>query len=174
MNEIDPNRTLRRTVTVTEFRSRMAHYIASVRYGDDWLRIRRKGTDPVYLVSEADFRMLCEKVDEFYDGPRDRMTGQRTGRGFMYWLWQGLKADRKAAKAKPLPLEPRPEPVRPVAPPEAAPMAVPVRPVPLPPLVEQRAEETATAEARLKLLETLSRVEARFEEIEGLKAAGRE
>jgi PHD/YefM family antitoxin component YafN of YafNO toxin-antitoxin module len=163
MNGIDPDRTLRRTVNVTEFRRHMAHYVASVRYGDDWLRIRRKGTDPVYLVSETDFRLICEKVDDLDGGPRDPKTGRRSGRGFMYWVREAFRADRKAGTVAPAPdraAEPPPEPVRP------APSRVPE--------VVQRPEETATPEARLTLLAALSKAEAELEAIAAMKAAGRE
>lgn len=59
----------------------MANYVSAVRYGDDWVRIRRKNTGPVYLVSETDFRMICKAVDDLHDGPRDPKAGRRSGRG---------------------------------------------------------------------------------------------
>ena len=103
MNEIDPDKTLRQTITVTEFRRRMSHYVGAVRYGDDWLRITRKNADPVYLVSETDFRLICEAVDDLEGGPRDPATGTRTGRGFMHWVREAFRADREKVAEAPAP-----------------------------------------------------------------------
>lgn len=81
-------------ISVTELRRHLAHYIAMVRYGDDWVCIRRKGMDPVYLVSEADMKLIWERSDDMEDGLRDPKTGMRPGRGLMYWVRQGFKRDR--------------------------------------------------------------------------------
>ena len=74
--------------------SHMAHYIAMVRYGDDWVRIKRKGLEPVYLVSEADMKLIWDRSDDMDAGPRDAETGERSGRGLMYWVRQGFRRDR--------------------------------------------------------------------------------
>ena len=81
-------------ITVSEFRRHLAHYIAMVRYGDDWVRIQRKGMEPVYLVSEADMQLIWKTSDEFYAGPKDPVTGKLPGRGFMHWVRQGFRQDR--------------------------------------------------------------------------------
>ncbi len=58
MNDEDHPQTQRHGVSVSEFRRRLAHYISVVRYGDDWVCIHRKGMEPVYLVSEADMKLI--------------------------------------------------------------------------------------------------------------------
>ena len=90
----DHEHNIRTRVTVSEFRRHLAHYIAMVRYGDDWVCIRRKGMDSVFLVSETDMRLIWKASDEFYDGDRDA-KGNITGRGLMYWIREGFRQDRK-------------------------------------------------------------------------------
>lgn len=142
MTRIPDDCECRGGVSVTEFRRHMAHYIAAVRYGDDWLCIRRKGTDPVYLVSETDFRLICEKVDDMAEGPRDPKTGRRSGRGFMHWVYEALTADRKAGRSE-VPAPPTPTRERPVYGPATE--------------AKEPTEDLSTPEARLALLERLSK-----------------
>lgn len=96
----DHPETIQHWITVTRFRRHMAHYIAMVRYGNDWVCIRRKGMEPVYLVSKADFDLIREKADDLHDGPRDPKTGYRSGLGFMHWLRELLKAERSGDPAR--------------------------------------------------------------------------
>ena len=83
-------------VNVTEFRRHLAQYIATVRYGGDYVCIRRKGMEPVYLVSRADMDLICDRTDDIEAGPKDE-NGHRSGRGLMYWVRQQFKQDRKKA-----------------------------------------------------------------------------
>ncbi len=94
INYDDHPQNIRKSIRVTEFRRHMAHYIAMVRYGDDWVAIQRKGGYPVYLVSQADFDLLHERKDDVLHGPRDPETGKRTGRGLWYPLLALLARDR--------------------------------------------------------------------------------
>ncbi|NNE79595.1 MAG: type II toxin-antitoxin system prevent-host-death family antitoxin [Silicimonas sp.] len=100
INYEDHPDNIREVITVTQFRRWMAHYIAMVRYGDDWVCIKRRGMDPVYLVSKADMELIREKSDDIELGPRNPKTGSRTGRGFMYWVRRLLKAERSGDPAK--------------------------------------------------------------------------
>ena len=86
MNYDDHPDILVTRIKVTEFRKHMAHYMATVRYGGDYVCIQRKGQDPVYLVSSADMDLIRERRDDLDVGPRLE-TGQRSGFGLMR-LWQ--------------------------------------------------------------------------------------
>ncbi len=79
-------------VTVTEFRKYLARYIATVRYGSDYVCIRRKGQDPVYLISQADMDLIWERRDDLEVGPRNE-DGQRSGNGLMN-LWRDVLSSR--------------------------------------------------------------------------------
>ncbi len=81
-------------ISVTEFRRHMAHYIAMVRYGDDWVRIKRKGMEPVYLVSEADMRLIWKASDEFYEGTWTGNPKLPFKRGILYWIREAFRQDR--------------------------------------------------------------------------------
>lgn len=87
-----PNRYI---VTVTMLRKHLAQYIARVRYGDEWVCIQRRGCDPVYLVSQVDFNLICKERDELMHGPTDPETGKRPAKGFWYQLCDVLAAERK-------------------------------------------------------------------------------
>ena len=91
-NETPPG-PIRAGITVSQFRARLAHYISAVRYGDDWVCIQRKGEDPVYLVSEADMKLIWKTSDEFYEGGRDAQ-GFLKGRGLWHWVREGFRRDR--------------------------------------------------------------------------------
>ena len=93
VNYDDIEDNLTSSVTVTEFRRHMAQYIATVRYGDDYVCIKRKNADPVYLVCKADFDLIWEKSDDLRGGPRNE-KGHRTGLGFLYWLREIWKAEQ--------------------------------------------------------------------------------
>ena len=69
----------------SEFRRRLAHWIGSVRYGDDVICIRRRGADPVYLISKADFDLMEQKRLDIDVGPWDEELKARSG-GIMAWL----------------------------------------------------------------------------------------
>jgi len=83
-DEHDTNMVTR--LTVTQFRKHLARYIATVRYGGDYVCIQRKGQDPVYLVSRADMDLIWERSDDLEIGPR-KDTGYRSGEGLMR-LWR--------------------------------------------------------------------------------------
>ena len=95
INYDDELHNIRHAVTVTQFRRWMAHYIAMVRYGDDYVCIKRRGRDPVYLVCQADMDLIWERSDDLHSGPHDPETGCRTGRGFLYWLRQVFQGNTK-------------------------------------------------------------------------------
>ncbi|MDA8586828.1 type II toxin-antitoxin system Phd/YefM family antitoxin [Rhodobacteraceae bacterium] len=86
-------KNIRTGVSVTEFRKHLADYIAMVRYGDDWVCIRRKGKDPVWLISQADMDLIWERRDDLHAGPRDD-AGHRSGNGFMSWWRKALLRDQ--------------------------------------------------------------------------------
>ncbi len=90
----DHPREITQTVTVSKFRAHLAHYIAMVRYGDDWIRIKRKGCAPVYLVSEADMKLIWKESDAFYGHNRCAKTGAKTGYDFLHWIREGFRRDR--------------------------------------------------------------------------------
>jgi prevent-host-death family protein len=96
VNYEDKHHNIRKTITVTEFRRWMAHYIAMVRYGDDWVCIKRRGMDPVYLVSKADMDLIWKASDELAYGPVEPETGYRSGRGFMYWVRESLRLEKES------------------------------------------------------------------------------
>ena len=86
------------TVTVSQFRQRLASYIGCVRYGDDFVRIKRRGEDPVYLISEVDFKLM-EKTRIDYDvGPKDPVSKGRFG-GIMEYMRKRAKQRRLAREA---------------------------------------------------------------------------
>ena len=89
-----PAETGRTIVKVTAFRKNMSRLIASVRHGDDWVCIKRKGCDPVYLVSQADFDLIQSRRDALLNAPRDPETGMPTGKGFWQRLKDVLRAER--------------------------------------------------------------------------------
>ena len=80
-------------VTTTEFRGRLAHYIGRVRHGGDFIAIRRKGEENVYVISQADWDLLDVKIADLEDGPYDPVWKCRT-RGFMAWF----KREREGAE----------------------------------------------------------------------------
>lgn len=84
---------IRHIVSVTQLRRHLAHYIAMVRYGDDWVCIKRRGMPPVFLVSQADFDLICTRRDDLHGGPPDA-AGHRTGFGLVYWLKALIRAER--------------------------------------------------------------------------------
>lgn len=84
----DENATFIRGIKVSEFRRRLAHYIARVRHGDDFVAIHRKGEDPVFLISKADFDLMEEKRLDVEVGPWCEKTKVRRG-GIMKWLRDG-------------------------------------------------------------------------------------
>ena len=90
----DHPKEIRPTVTVSQFRAHMAHYIAMVRYGDDWVRIKRKGCAPVYLVSEADMKLIWKESDALYDKSIVDNSGMKTGYGLLHWIREGFRHDR--------------------------------------------------------------------------------
>lgn len=85
---------IRMTVNTSQFRAHLAHYIAMVRYGDDWVRIKRKGCDPVYLVSEADMKLIWKESNAFYGHSRNAETGAESGYSFLHWINEGFRRDR--------------------------------------------------------------------------------
>lgn len=95
INYDDHPDSIRKIVRVTEFRQRMSHYIAMVRYGDDWVCIKRRGTDPVYLVSQADFDLINRRRDRLLNAPKDPDTGKPKGKGLWQQLRDALAADRR-------------------------------------------------------------------------------
>lgn len=90
---------IRQRVTVTQFRRHMAHYIAMVRYGDDYICIQRRGHEPVFLVSQADMDLIWERRDDLESGPRDA-KGHRRGFGLLYWLRRLRQAEISADPAE--------------------------------------------------------------------------
>lgn len=87
-------------IGITEFRRRLAHWIGCVRYGDDFICIRRKGEDPVFLISKADFDLM-EKTRIDYDaGPYDPVTKGRR-EGIMAWFRRKRRERDRAAEGLP-------------------------------------------------------------------------
>lgn len=99
INYEDHHHAIRTVITVTEFRRWMAHYIAMVRYGNDYVCIKRRGMDPVYLVSQADIDLIRERSDGLEQGLRNPKTGRRSGRGMMYWVRRAFR-EEKASRSK--------------------------------------------------------------------------
>ena len=64
------------SISTSEFRRRLAHYIGLVRYGNDVVVIHRKGEEPVYLISRADWDLLDKKIDHLENDGRDPVTGR--------------------------------------------------------------------------------------------------
>lgn len=82
--------------TVTRFRKYLSIYIDHVRYGDHFVCIERKGCDPVYLISQADFDLMCKRSDELLRPPINPQTGTVTkGNGFWCDLLELLSTERK-------------------------------------------------------------------------------
>lgn len=83
-----------KTVTISELRKDLARLVASVRYGSDFVVIRRKAEDNVYLISQADWDLLDRKIDELETGRwcdrRKRMVG-----GLMSFLRREKSLERK-------------------------------------------------------------------------------
>ena len=86
---------LRHIIGITAFRKHMAHYIATVRYGDDWICIKRNHAEPVYLVSQADFDLISDRRDELLGAPRDPVTRMRRGKGMWQVLREVFAAERR-------------------------------------------------------------------------------
>ncbi len=99
VNYDDHEANITSAISITEFRRYMAHYIATVRYGDDYVCIKRKNSEPVYLVSRADMELIWEKSDELHAGPRDA-KGHRTGMGFLHWMRRLWKAEQSGDPAE--------------------------------------------------------------------------
>ena len=91
-DHIDDN--LHSYVSVTQFRRNLAGYIATVRFGDDFVCIQRKGRDPVYLISEADFAVLSKRRG-YARRPSKTEVQQRSG------FWRRIWAGRKARASEP-------------------------------------------------------------------------
>ena len=72
-------------MTTSEFRGRLAHYIGRVRHGGDFIAIRRKGEDNVYVISQADWDVLDRKMADLDEGPYDPVQKRRRG-GFLAWF----------------------------------------------------------------------------------------
>ena len=94
INYDDVPHAIHQRTKVTHFRRHMAHYITLVRYGDDYVCIKRRGMDNVYLVSQADFDLINKRRDVLIHGPCDPKTGNRIGRGFWHVLRDRLREDR--------------------------------------------------------------------------------
>ncbi|MEM7719116.1 MAG: type II toxin-antitoxin system Phd/YefM family antitoxin [Pseudomonadota bacterium] len=92
MKGSEGGRPIHKAVTVTQFRRHLAHYIAAVRYGDDYVCIQRRGRDPVYLISQADMDLIWDRCADLEHGPRDAQ-GHRRGFGLLYWLRRLIKAE---------------------------------------------------------------------------------
>ncbi len=93
MNDEDHPQTQRHGVSVSEFRRRLAAGLGHLEVRDEWVCIHRKGMEPVYLVSEADMKLIWKTSDEFYGGGRDA-DGFLKGRGLWHWIREGFRADR--------------------------------------------------------------------------------
>ena len=72
-------------VTTTAFRARLAHYVGRVRHGGDFIAIRRKSEENVYLISQADWDLLDAKIADIEEGPFDPDWNCRRG-GIMRWF----------------------------------------------------------------------------------------
>lgn len=83
---------IHQVVKVSQFRRHMAHYIAMVRYGDDYVCIKRKRMDPVYLVSSADFDLIRKRQGEVVHKEMVEDDGCRSS--FWQVLRRQLKRDR--------------------------------------------------------------------------------
>ena len=90
----DHPKEIRQTVTVSKFRAQMAHYIAMVRYGDDWICIKRKGCDPVYLVSAADMDLIWKESNALYGKSVVYPNGFKSGHNLMHWVREAFRRDR--------------------------------------------------------------------------------
>lgn len=75
-NSFEPADPSTATISTSEFRHRLAHYIGLVRYGNDVVVIQRKGEEPVYLISQADWDLLGKKIDHLENDGRDPDTGK--------------------------------------------------------------------------------------------------
>jgi len=80
-------------VTTSEFRGRLAHYIGRVRHGGDFVAIRRKGEENVYVISQADWDLLDKKIADLEDGPYDPDWKCRRG-----GIWAWLDLERRSAR----------------------------------------------------------------------------
>ena len=87
-------------ISVTEFRRHLSHYIALVRYGDDFICITRRGGNPVYLVSEADFDLIREQEEILDHGPRDENGERMQSDGLMSRLRDLIRWERKSPEEK--------------------------------------------------------------------------
>ena len=92
INYDDVPHAIHQRTKVTHFRRHMAHYIAMVRYGDDFVCIKRRGMDNVYLVSQADFDLICKRRDAIVHKKMVHDDGCRTN--FWQVLRRQLKRDR--------------------------------------------------------------------------------
>lgn len=72
-------------IGTSEFRRRLSHHLGRVRYGGHCLAIHRKNEDPVYLIAQADFDLLRDRIADVEDGPLCRKTDKRWG-GMMQYL----------------------------------------------------------------------------------------
>ncbi len=68
-----------RGIGTSEFRRRLSHYIGCVRYGGDFVAIRRKGEDNVYLISQFDWDLLGRKITDLDSGKYDPKLKVRHG-----------------------------------------------------------------------------------------------
>ncbi len=75
-------------VSVSTFRKRLAHYIAQVRHGCDFVCIRRRGEGNVYLISQADWDLLSEKISHLESGRFDPEVGAATGGLWSLLNWE--------------------------------------------------------------------------------------
>ena len=97
MKTDDDGHPYTRAVTVSEFRRHLARYIARVRFGDDFVAVHRRGEDPVFLISQADFDLLEERRTDLDVGPYDP---ERKGRwaGIMKFLRDDKTYQRRKAQ----------------------------------------------------------------------------
>ena len=85
VKRIIPAPAYSRRIYVSEFRRRLSHFISEVRHGGDFVCIRRKGEENVYLISQADWDLLSSRIDDLESGKRDPESGMRKG-GLWRWL----------------------------------------------------------------------------------------
>lgn len=71
VKEFRPAKNYMKGIGTSEFRRRLSHYIGCVRYGGDFVAIRRKGEDNVYLISQFDWDLLGRKITDLDSGKFD-------------------------------------------------------------------------------------------------------
>lgn len=78
LKEFRPAHPYSNGVSASTFRKRLSHYVAQVRHGNDFVCIRRRGEENVYLISQADWDLLRQKIVDLESGTFDPKVGART------------------------------------------------------------------------------------------------